>query len=455
MPADLQHARCGMSEGRGRLHVKAFLGVGLALAVLTGCTDPETYLPGTREPLRDGVALAPATDDADVTRAITLPQPTTVTAWTHRAGTPTHAIGHAAFGAAPQQLWSLGIGEGNNRRSRITADPVAAEGRIYVMDSQSKVTAVSEAGTAMWSRSLVPAGERARDASGGGLAYADGTLYVTTGFGELHAIDAFSGAIEWIQDLDASAAAAPTVDRDLIYVVASNSRAWAVARSDGRVRWTLPGTPSDSGFVGGAAPAVTDKLAIFPFESGELVATLKRGGVPVWASAVSGDRDGRAYTAVSDITADPVIVGDRIYTGTPAGRLVALHLRSGERIWTATEGAMGPVWPAGDSVFAINDQSELVRIDAATGQRVWGTELAYFEANRIRRRKAIVAHYGPVLAGGRLWVGSGDEVLRGFDPESGEARIDLPVRGGVATRPVVVNGVMYVVSGRGQLHAFR
>jgi outer membrane protein assembly factor BamB len=116
---------------------------------------------------------------------------------------------------------------------------------------------------------------------------------------------------------------------------------------------------------------------------------------------------------------------------------------------------MGPVWVSGGSVFLISDQNELVRLDGATGERIWGAELPLFVKERERRRKSIFAHYGPILAGGRLIVASDDGQLRSFNPTDGSAlgSVDLP--GGAASDAVVAGQTLYVVSGNGQLHAFR
>jgi outer membrane protein assembly factor BamB len=132
-----------------------------------------------------------------------------------------------------------------------------------------------------------------------------------------------------------------------------------------------------------------------------------------------------------------------------------LDLASGERIWTAPEGAMSPTWVSGNSVFQISDQNELLRLDAATGERVWGVQLPYFTNERVRRRRAIYDHYGPVLAGGRLVVLSGDGEMRLFNPDTGGALGSVPIPGGAASLPAIVGGTMYLVSGSGQLHAFR
>lgn len=433
------------------------LALGLT-GLLAACGDDEVILPGERLDLRDGMALAgPEAEapDAPVARAFAPPPMVTLPAWTHRAGNPRHAVTHAALSPQPRRIWSNDIGKGNTRKHRITADPVVANGRIFTLDSQSRVTATSLAGQTLWTRSLVPATDRAGDASGGGLAVDSGRVIVTTGFGEVHALDPASGLPVWTQKLDAPATASPTVAGGLVYVISRDNVAWAIELDNGRVRWRLPGTPSVSGMIGGAGPAVTDKLAIFPFASGEVVAALRQGGVRLWGTTVSGRRKGAVYANVTDIVADPVVANGVVYTGNQSGRTIAMDLDSGDRIWTANEGAYGPVWVAGGSVFLITDQAELVRLDAATGTAIWKQEMPYFKTFRAKRRKSVYAYYGPVLAGGQLWVASDDGRLSAYDPATGALRQQLDLPGGAASNMAVAGNVLYVVSENGQLHAFR
>ena len=61
----------------------------------------------------------------------------------------------------------------------------------------------------------------------------------------------------------------------------------------------------------------------------------------------------------------------------------------------------------------------------------------------------------PILAGGRLWVASGDGLLRAFSPVNGALLAEVPLPGGAAAPPAVAGGVMYVVSGDGKLLAFQ
>jgi outer membrane protein assembly factor BamB len=436
---------------------KSLLAGLLALGVLSACGGQDVILSGERLDIRadlDGDPQ-PVVATPNEARPISLPDMARNSDWTHRNGGPEHAITHPALPAALAPAFAVNIGDGDSRRHRITADPVVAAGRVFTLDARSQVVAMSTGGETLWSRSLAPASDNLRDASGGGLASDGATVLVTTGFGELVALDAASGAELWVQDLDAPGTSAPTIRNGLAYVVARDSRAWAVDMETGRVRWTLSGTPPTANFAGGAGAAVTPDIAVFPFPTGEVMAAFPQGGLRRWASNVTGQRPGQAASTISDLAGDPVIDGDRVYVGNVSGRLAALRLADGDRIWTVTEGAVGPVWPVGGSVFMVNDLGEVLRLDATDGSTIWRVELPGFVERRERRQSTRYEHYGPVLAGGRLIVASSDGLIRQFDPVDGSLIGTLEIRGGATSNPVVADGTLYVLSKRGQLLAFR
>ncbi|PWG16581.1 PQQ-like beta-propeller repeat protein [Salibaculum griseiflavum] len=436
---------------------KSLLAGLLALGVLSACGGQDVILSGERLDIRadlDGDPQ-PVVATPNEARPISLPDMARNSDWTHRNGGPEHAITHPALPAALAPAFAVNIGDGDSRRHRITADPVVAAGRVFTLDARSQVVATSTAGETLWSRSLAPASDNLRDASGGGLASDGATVLVNTGFGELVALDAASGTELWVQDLDAPGTSAPTIRNGLAYVVARDSRAWAVDMETGRVRWTLSGTPPTANFAGGAGAAVTPDIAVFPFPTGEVMAAFPQGGLRRWASNVTGQRPGQAASTISDLAGDPVIDGDRVYVGNLSGRLAALRLADGDRIWTVTEGAVGPVWPVGGSVFMVNDLGEVLRLDATDGSTIWRVELPGFVERRERRQSTRYEHYGPVLAGGRLIVASSDGLIRQFDPVDGSLIGTLEIRGGATSNPVVADGTLYVLSKRGQLLAFR
>lgn len=434
-------------------------------SLLAACAEQEVRLQGERLDLRADLsapldpteAAAPATD-LPVNRAapIALPAPVANAAWTHKAGSPAHRLPHPALGTSLTLAWSQDIGEGNNRRHRLTADPVVQGGQIFTLDSQARVTALGTNGQILWVRDLTRPGDRPEDASGGGLAVAGDRLYVTTAFGQLQALDTATGRTVWIQELDSVASGAPTVSGGVVTLVTRDSRAWGIDTATGRVRWQTPGARSLSGVVGGTAPAVADGRVILPFSSGQITALALDDGTPQWSTSLAGQRVGPVFARILDIGGDPVIAGGRVYMGNTSGRTAAVEAASGARVWTAEEGAFGPVWVEGGSVFLVSDRNELLRLDANTGERIWGVELPFFEpVRRARRLKDVYVHYGPVLAGGRLHVASDDGLLRSFSPVDGALLSVTQLPEGAARPPVIAGGTLYLVTESGELHAFR
>ena len=440
---------------------------GLTATLLSGvllvsaCATKDTFLPGEREDVRSvlqDAELAAPLDPGPITntsRAISLGAAKTNAAWTHTTGTAQYRVSHPALRAGPQLAWSAKIGDGDSRKLRITADPVVADGRVFTLDSGAIVSATSTSGAPIWSRDLTPPTDRQGQGSGGGLAVEGNTLYVSIGFGVLAALDTSDGSVRWTQKLESTGSGTPTVYGDLVYFTAGDNTGWALRKSDGRIEWQIGASSSFNNVLGAPAPALTSKYAIFAFGSGEVQGVFRQGGIGRWNTSVVGRRPGRAGSFVSDVTSGPVVAGDKVYVGNTSGRLAALDASSGQRLWTARDGALGPVWPAGDSVFAVTDLNELVRIDASDGSRIWGVPLPNFVKEKPKRQSVVFAHYGPIIAGGRVIVASDDGLLRSYNPVDGTLLGTTEIPGGATTAPVVAGGTLYIVSAKGQLHAFR
>lgn len=441
---------------------KTSLLISLAALALTACAKSEQILPGERLNVRDVLTggYDEGTDPAETgpqARAFSTPASVSNTDWAQSPVSPMVRVTNAALGQALKPLFSVGIGAGDGRKTRLNADPIVAGGRIFTMDANHQVRATGTSGQQLWSANLVPQRDKAPEGQGGGLAYGDGKLFVSSGFGMLTALDPATGQMLWEQDLKNTATGAPSYRDGLVYVVSGDSTAWAIESDDGRVRWQFDGTKDFNNIAGAPAPAINDKYVVFAFGSGAVSAAFRQGGLQVWNAELLGRRTGVTIAGINDITGDPVIAGDRVFAGNHSGRAVALSVYNGERIWTAKRGALGPMWPAGDSVFFVSDLNQLVRLDAGTGQEIWSRDLPGYRPTRNpnRRRDGAFANHGPVLAGGRLIVASSDGKIRAFNPVDGKLLQEIAIPGGATTRPVVAGGTLYVVSRKGVLHAYR
>lgn len=429
----------------------------VALTIVAACAEREVILPGKREPV--SAVLTTETADAEAlteaARDISLPPQVANTDAAQSFGTPAFRTDHPQLGQTLTPVWSVDIGEGDSRKHRIVADPVVSGGRVFTLDAETTVTAVSTSGQVLWQRDILTDRANSGEGTGGGLAVDGDVLFVSSGLGTLTALDVETGGTIWEQELEAIGVGRPTAFEGLVYVMAGDDTGWALEKDSGRIAWQVSSSETRTNVLGGPAPIVTDGLAVFSFGSGEMQAVFRQGGLRRWDASVLGERQGRALAKVDDVTGRPIAKDGVIYAGNQSGRTVAVNAGSGAPIWTSPEGAIDTVLPVAGSVFLISDRNELVRLNAEDGTRIWGTRLPNFVKDRPLRQSEVFAHHGPVLAGGRLLVASSDDTLRSFDPVSGGLTGRTEIPGGATTAPVVAGQTLYVVSRKGQLLAYR
>lgn len=433
--------------------------------LLMGC-ERELILEGERFPVRadldaskvvegEPAPVAPSDRPENQSIPISIPAASANSEWTHRGGNVSHSSPHGQLSSTPQRIWSANIGSGSSRKNRVAASPIVAGGRIFTIDSNSRVVATGSNGATLWQADLTAPFDKGGDIAGGGLAFGANALFAASAYGELVSLEPSTGKVQWRQRLNSPVAGAPSVDDGMVYVSTRDGAGFAVDAKSGQVKWTVNGASNAASVMASASPAIFGRNVIFPFASGDMVAALKLNGTRVWSAPVSGQRPGRGYQGMTDLTGDPVVIGGTIYAGSAAGRTAAIDAGTGKHLWTAVEGALNPPLVFGGSVFVVNDEARLVRMDAATGAVIWSAEMPYFLKDKPKRQKKIYAHYGPVLAGGRVVVASSDGLLRLFDATNGEMVQTVDIPGGAASAPALAGGVLYVVSANGQLHAFR
>ena len=427
----------------------------LALS-LTGCDifdKKKTPLPGERTPVfSDRKDLEPDKETAGV--QVELPAPVANDSWPQSGGFANYAMQHLAVGEAPHVIWSADVGAGSTSTRVLTTPPVVADGKVFAKDAQSTVSAYdAETGKLLWRVTLKPDKARDSDEFGGGLAWYGGRLFVTTGFAAVFCLDPDTGKEVWTSGVSAPVRGAPLVFGDRVFAISIDNRLHAMAAVDGADLWSFTAVQETTGFVGGNSPAGSAEYVVAPFSSGELVALRIDNGRQLWNESLIGRRgEMRAFGNLADIRGRPVIDRGLVLAIGSGGLMVAIELRTGQRLWERNIGGNQTPWTAGRFVFAVTGTADVIAMERATGQVKWVTPLTQYEDEK-RRRPVLWA--GPVLASDRLLIAGSTGELLALSPYTGEVLGKLLIGSPVRLGPVVANRTIYVPTDTGRLIALR
>lgn len=431
-----------------------------ALAILAGCgvlrgggdRPKGTPVLGKRMPIlaseRDIAA-----DDTLANVQVLLPPADANADWTQPSGNAAKAMGHVALGTSLSRAWTAQI-RGGSARARLGAAPIVAGGTLYVMDSEGAVNALDAGtGAVRWRQSTVKDNDNRAIAFGGGVSFADGVLYATNGIGDVVAMNPASGAEVWRKKPGGPLRGSPTVANGVVYVLSQDNQLYALNAPDGAVLWTQSGSLESQGVFGVAAPAAASGTVVVGFSSGELNAYRYENGRLVWGDTLSRSSISTAVSSLSDIDANPVIDNGRVFALGQGGRLVAIELVSGNRLWEQALAGISTPWVAGEWLFVVTDDARLLCISRANGRIRWIAQLSRWE--NPKKSRGVISWQGPVLAGGRLVLLNSEGQTVFASPDDGRILGTIDGKQAFSLPPVVAGGVLYTLDEQGRLSAYR
>lgn len=437
-----------MGRGKGREIGSRLLGAGLAAAVaVTVCGCGGGGLGGIKNPFHKeevrlpGERIAVITDPGQINadqvavRPVSLPPARVNGSWSQPGGDPSNNLGHLALGGALHKVWTADAGRGSSSSGRLSAVPLVDGGKVFTLDAGGDVSAFSTAsGAKAWTTSVTPKSESSREGFGGGLALDGGTLFVTTGYGTVVALNPSSGAVEWTKSVGEPIRNSPTATGGKIYFVSVENTLHALNAANGEELWKERGLPQTATLLSNASPAVAGGTVVAPFPAGDIVAFQTGSGKREWNDSLTRATETSAGGILGD-PARPVIDHGVVFAVSHGGKMIATSASSGARVWTRNVASTQMPWVAGDAVFVVDVAGRLMALGRKDGQVRWVSDLP--QSTRWS---------GPVVAGNRVWVISGEGLLVGADARTGQLGTQVNLDTDVFVTPVVAGGRMYILS---------
>lgn len=419
---------------------------GMSLPAMPKITDlnpfaeKEQPLPGKRVQIIQQENVASNLSGGD--RPISLPPPRPNENWAQPGGVPSNSPGHLVFSSNPKVVWSADAGKGSSFYGKLTASPIVAEGKVFVLDAAGRVTAFSaQTGAVAWSVSLTPASEKDQEGYGGGLAADGGRLYAGTGYGYVIAMDLGTGRKLWEKNVSSPIRSSPTASAERVFVVSRDGNVYCFSGSDGAELWSFKGMPERASILANQSPAVDGDTVVVPYPSGDIIALRVSNGSAIWSDSLARSRTASSLAAMSD-TSRPAIDNGTVFAAGHAGRMVATAQRTGERMWSLNVPSIQPPAIAGDTIYVVDTGGQVMAVTRADGKIQWTAKLP-----------GAATWSGPLLAGGKLWLTSSKGALISVDAMTGRAEATQDMGAPIYIAPVVANGRMYVLTDKARLIA--
>lgn len=333
-------------------------------------------------------------------------------------------------------LWSDRLTKGSAGR-RLDLVPAVGGGRILIADARGRVLAVDlDKGRVQW--------ERDTDLAFSGGPDLDGDrIYLGTSGAQVVALSATDGHEIWRAQLDSEVLSVPrATDQGTVVVHTLDDTVYGLSRTNGAEQWRTAYPAPVLTLRGSSSPAITPTGVVVGLSGGKLVKLDPADGTPLWEVTVTPPRGRSELARISDIDAEPVVVGTLVFVGTYNGDLAAVDLESGTILWRRQLSSYAGLAATETDLYITDSEDQIWAADPVSGAGRWKQE-------RLRYRQLTA----PALIGNLIAVGDLDGYVHLIAQKDGRlvGRTRITRKGAIDTRPVVVGNRLVVYANDGTL----
>lgn len=426
----------------------------LSLVMLAACSEPEFVLEGDRIDVLPAQVIETA-DAAALAEGAGLAVEVNIANAPVVGLTAGHAGGNPRLAAPLTQIWSASIGGAGSRLTDL-AMPVVGDGRVFTVAPNGMVKAFAiDNGAVIWTSNIEQIADDALPGIGGGMAVTADGLAVHAGGRRLAMLNPADGTTLWSLDLDIPLRGGPTpLGDDRLAVTDLDGNMIVFTTAGGEQLWEHYGIAADTVLFGAPSPAHANDEIVLAGSGGEVSYFDALEGELLWTDSVAALLPRTPIQNIGDVRAHPVHDGGLIFVIGQSGRIVAFNARSGLPVWERAIGGLEMPWVSGKSLFVVSLDGRLFALRRDDGAVRWVTELEGALPAGVVVSEDSLRHFGPVVAGGRVYVVSGKGNISAFNADTGEKLESVSVGAPSSTAPHVAAGKMFVLGSNGTLTVF-
>ncbi len=251
-----------------------------------------------------------------------------------------------------RRLWSEGVGDGQGR-GLYKLQPVIDGGTIYAASTDGEVVAISrEDGDELWDADL-------DTQLSGGVGVYDDALFVGTNDGAVLKLSAADGEVLWSSRMQGEVLAPPQSNGRVVVVQTYDGKLQGLDFDSGERLWTYDSDVPVLTIRGTSTPIINGDAVYAGFANGRVVAfNIDSGGV-LWEVRVAIAQGRSEIDRMVDIDGSMVLAGSELYAASYHGRLVAIDVASGRRIWQQDISSYSGVSQGFNNVYVADEDGTL------------------------------------------------------------------------------------------------
>ena len=275
-----------------------------------------------------------------------------------------------------KKLWSVGVGDGQGD-GLYRLQPVMTGDTIFAASSNGKIRSLNRSsGKTLWKADLD------MSLSGGIGAYGD-ALFVGSSEGFVMKLDAGSGAVQWSTQLRGEVLSPPQGNGNVVIAQTYDGKLQGLDYQTGELLWTYDSNLPVLTVRGTSVPILRNDLVYAGFANGRVLALQAQTGAIAWEVRVAISQGRSEIERIVDVDGTMELVGNELYAASYQGRIVAIDVASGRKMWQQDVSSFSGVSQGFGNVYVADEDGTLTAY-LRTGQGIRWTQgaLGYRELSR-------------------------------------------------------------------------
>lgn len=385
-------------------------------------------------------------------KEISLPQPVKNSGW-YKSNSITSAEVQNLFLNEPLNLdKKFSITTSSDFASAST--PIIVSGKMYIADSDGFIRAFDiTTGAELWVNEYFPTLSKKSIFDtfqdrylNGGISYNSGVIFATSGLGSVIAINEKDGTIIWNRKLSSPTRATPLAsDAGIVAIQTIDNKVYALDIKTGDVIWGHVGISDEINSLQTYSPILHKQQIIVQYTSGDLYALDLLSGNELWSQSINPAIDHLSQaTKLQNVITSPTIASGNVYAFSNDGYIASINADTGALNWKERLRINKQIWIAGDTIFGVNANNQILAINLADGKLIW-------EFDPIENKEKAESLNAPIIANNKLLVVSSEGELYIINPNKPTIEQKISVVSQVHLPPLVSDGELYLVSDDGYI----